>query len=62
MLRITLRTPASKVTFSIGPPATVVSRSLKHKVHTHKVKSLSIGVKVLDAGGHATTLTSKHAA
>ena len=60
VLTITLRSPASKVTFSIGRPATVVSKSLKHKVHTHKVKSLSIGVKVLDAGGHATKLTAKH--
>ncbi len=60
VLTITLRSPASKVTFSIGPPATVVSGSLKHKVHTHKVKSLSIAVKVLDAGGHATRLSSKH--
>jgi subtilase family serine protease len=62
VLTITLRTPASKVAFSIGAPATLVSRSLKHKVHTHKVKSLSIGVKVLDAGGHATRLTANHKA
>jgi subtilase family serine protease len=60
VLTITLKNATSKVTFSIGPPATVVSKSLKHKVHTHKVKSLSIGVKVLDARGHATKLTVKH--
>ncbi len=59
-LTITLKSAASKVTFSIASPATTVSRSLKHKVHTHKVKSLSIRVKVLDAGGHATGLTAKH--
>ena len=59
-LTITLNNPSSKVTFSIGPPATKVSTSLRHRVRGHKVKSLSLAVKVVDAGGNATKLSAKH--
>jgi len=58
-LTITLKNPASKVTFSIGPPATKVSKSLRHKVRSNKVKSLSLAVKVVDAGGNAARLSAK---
>ena len=59
-LTITLKNPASKVSFSIGPPATKVSTSLRHRVRGNKVKSLSLVVKVVDAGGNATKLSAKH--
>jgi subtilase family serine protease len=59
-LTITLKNPASKVTFSIGPPATRVNNSLRHKVRGNKVKSLSLAVKVVDASGNATKLSAKH--
>jgi kumamolisin len=60
VLTITLRNPASKVTFAIGPPATRVSGSLERRVHHHKVRSLTLAVRVLDAAGHATRLSAKH--
>ncbi len=60
VLTITLKNPASKVAFTIAPPATNVSKSLRRKVRSNKVKSLSLRVKVVDAAGNATKLSAKH--
>ncbi|MGA2009449.1 MAG: hypothetical protein ABSH51_02780, partial [Solirubrobacteraceae bacterium] len=41
---------------SLGAPLLVESRTLAAKARTHKVKTLTLGVRVTDSGGTATAL------
>jgi hypothetical protein len=54
-LQITLRSPATKVKVTIGPPAITVTRHLARAVKHKKVKRLKLVVKVTDTSNKTTT-------
>ncbi|MBV8219704.1 MAG: hypothetical protein JO325_14655 [Solirubrobacterales bacterium] len=58
-LLITLKKPVGKVTISLGGPVLAESGSLQPKVKKHKVKSLTVTVKVSDAKGTTTPVPLK---
>ena len=58
-LVITLRKAAGKVTISLGGPVLTESGSLQSKVKKHKVKTLTVTLKVNDAKGTSTSVPLK---
>jgi Putative Ig domain len=56
-LTVTLKVPQAALSVSIAPPSTVVSSSLAGKVKHHKVKKLSVAVKVLNTSRATTRFT-----
>jgi hypothetical protein len=58
-LVITLKKAAGKVTISLGGPVLTESGSLKTKVKKHKVKTLTVTLKVTDAKNNSTSVPLK---
>ena len=58
-LVITLKKAAGKVTISLGGPVLTESGSLQTKVKKHKVKSLTVTLKVTDAKKTSTSVPLK---
>jgi hypothetical protein len=58
-LTITLRTAATTVAVTVGSPTINVSKGLASDVKNHKVKQLTVVVKVADANGTVTRFGSK---
>jgi subtilase family serine protease len=59
VLTITLRSTQTALFFSIAPPATTVSSSLVNKAKHHKVKTLSVLIKVVNSGRATISLPLK---
>jgi subtilase family serine protease len=59
VLRVTLKSPQTTLSFTIAPPATSVSGSLAGKVKRGKVKTLKLVVNVVNTSGATTRLTLK---
>ena len=58
-LLITLKKPAGKVTISLSAPVLTESGSLQTKVKKHKVKTLTVTLKVTDAKNISTSVPLK---
>jgi hypothetical protein len=58
-LVITLKSATGSVSVTVKGPGLTESNGLKQKVKKHKVKSLTVNVKVTDASGTGTTLSLK---
>jgi hypothetical protein len=56
---ITLKSAASSVSVTVKGPGLTESAALKTKVKKHKVKSLTVSIKVTDAKGTATSIPLK---
>jgi O-antigen/teichoic acid export membrane protein len=59
VLTVTLKSSQNQLSFSIAPPATLVSGSLAGEVKHRQVKRLSVVVKVVNSSGATTKLTLK---
>jgi hypothetical protein len=58
-LMITLSSPASSVSVTASGPLLTESKLLQQKVKKHKIKKLTFTIKVGDASGKNTTLSTK---
>jgi len=58
-LVIALKKAAGKVTISLGGPVLTESGSLQTKVKKHKVKPLTVTLKITDAKGNSTSVPLK---
>jgi hypothetical protein len=58
-LVITLKKAAASLTVTAKGPAITESKSLQAKVKTHKVKSITLSLRVKDSSGKATTIKLK---
>jgi hypothetical protein len=58
-LTVTLTTAATTVSATIGGSALTLSRTLAAEIKRHKLKSLTVVVRVIDVNGTTTGFVSK---